>query len=141
MNITSVSFDLNRFGGAHALAPFPQPTATSQETVERAPPGPSGPSGPSKKPLLIVDDSEAKKAQESKTIENTGTTRTTGAAPTFRFVAGVMEFGDICQGWTPLSWVQELRRKADRCAEYHADTTDHYCRWAADIEERLGVVR
>jgi hypothetical protein len=61
----------------------------------------------------------------------------TRKCPPFRFVDGVMEFGDICAGWTPTKWAEELRRKADRCDRYRPDIADHYRRWAADIEARL----
>lgn len=50
---------------------------------------------------------------------------------------GVMAFGDVCAGWTPTSWAQELRRKADRGDTYRPDIADYYRRWAGDIERRL----
>jgi hypothetical protein len=55
----------------------------------------------------------------------------------FSFSDGQMEFGDICAGWRPMSWAQELHRKADRCDAYQPDIADYYRRWAGDIERRL----
>jgi hypothetical protein len=57
--------------------------------------------------------------------------------PAFRFTDGLMDFGDVCAGWTPAAWAAELRRKADRCDSYRRDVADYYRRWAAHIEQRL----
>ncbi len=54
----------------------------------------------------------------------------------FRFTDGLMEFGDVCKGWTPAAWAAELRRKADRCDHYRPDIAKYYRSWAADIEKR-----
>lgn len=56
----------------------------------------------------------------------------------FRFADSVMVFGDICAGWTPAGWAEELRRKASRCDSYRPDIAKHYRDWARDIEGRLG---
>ena len=56
----------------------------------------------------------------------------------FNFVDGLMDFGDICAGWTPANWAAELRRKADRCDAYRPDIAGYYRRWASDIERREG---
>ena len=65
----------------------------------------------------------------------------TGALPreqlAFRFVADVMEFGDIPEGWTPRDWRARLRCLAGRCASYRPDLADYYRRWADDIDARL----
>ncbi len=47
-----------------------------------------------------------------------------------------MKFGDVCKGWTQSAWIQELRRKADCCADSHPETADLYRRWADDIERK-----
>lgn len=56
---------------------------------------------------------------------------------TFRFVDGMMDFGDVCAGWTPAAWAAELRRKAGCCDEYRPDVASYYRAWATDIEKRL----
>lgn len=60
------------------------------------------------------------------------------APPRFRFTDGHMNFGDICAGWSPAGWADELRRKAGRCDLYRPDIAERYRNWAADIERRLG---
>jgi hypothetical protein len=58
-------------------------------------------------------------------------------ADAFRLVNGPMDFGDICAGWTPSGWAEELRRKADRCDNYRPDVATYYRNWAIDIEWRI----
>lgn len=60
-----------------------------------------------------------------------------GTGEAFHFTGEVMDFGDICAGWTPRHWAEELRRKAGRCDGYRSDIADYYRRWAAHIERRL----
>lgn len=60
-------------------------------------------------------------------------------SPLFRFSDALMEFGDICAGWTPRAWAVELRRKAGRCEEGRPDIADYFRRWAAFIEAKLQV--
>ena len=55
----------------------------------------------------------------------------------FRFANEIMDFGDICAGWTPAGWAKELRRKSACCAEIRPDISAHYRAWAEDIERRL----
>lgn len=55
----------------------------------------------------------------------------------FRYVKDKMEFGDICEGWTPASWAKELRHKAECCRALRPDLAAHYDKWAAHIEKRL----
>lgn len=57
--------------------------------------------------------------------------------PSFRFADGPMEFGDVCAGWTPAAWADELCRKAERCDCYRPDVADYYRVWATDILRRL----
>ena len=57
----------------------------------------------------------------------------------FHFTDGVMDFGDICAGWTPEGWAHELRPKADCCDAYRPDIAAYYRAWAKDIERRLGA--
>ena len=45
-----------------------------------------------------------------------------------------MTFGDVCEGWTVEGWIEELRRKADRCDERHQKIADYYRRWADALE-------
>ncbi len=63
--------------------------------------------------------------------------RAAQTGPAFRFCDGLMAFGDVCAGWMPAAWAEELRRKADRCDAYRPDVADYYRRWAEDIEQRL----
>lgn len=55
----------------------------------------------------------------------------------FRFTSEIMDFGDICAGWSPAGWAKELRRKAGRCDEIRPDISARYRAWAEDIERRL----
>lgn len=59
------------------------------------------------------------------------------ARPAFRFVDGLMDWGDVCAGWTPGDWAIELRRKADRCDRYRPEIAEYFRGRAADIEARL----
>lgn len=60
------------------------------------------------------------------------------APPRFRFMDGHMIFGEICAGWSPAAWAEEIRRKSERRDTYRRDIADYYRRWAGDIERRLG---
>ena len=59
------------------------------------------------------------------------------ASSGFHYSDGSLNFGDVCAGWTPQSWMRELRRKADRCDGYRPDIAKYYRDWADDIERRL----
>lgn len=59
----------------------------------------------------------------------------------FRYAVDELEFGDVCAGWTPCGWANELRRKAARCDRYRPDIGSYYRAWALDIEQRLPCAR
>lgn len=55
--------------------------------------------------------------------------------PTHGQPVDVLSFGDVCQGWTRKGWIDELRRKADRCESMHPITADTYRRWAGHLSD------
>ncbi|MCH7872620.1 MAG: hypothetical protein IID33_13055 [Planctomycetes bacterium] len=57
----------------------------------------------------------------------------------FRFTSEIMDFGDICAGWTPAGWAKELRRKSACCDEIRPDISADYLAWAEDIERRMSM--
>jgi hypothetical protein len=145
MHKTTLSLDLSRFGGVRALAPLMAKAALPVGEGEKAIDDPGGPSGPSES-ILLNSSHEERKDKENNieiTIGSTRTTRTSvtagiGLEPSvFKFSSDFMDFGDICTGWTPESWANELRRKASCCDQIRPDIADHYRRWAGDIEKRL----
>ena len=52
-----------------------------------------------------------------------------------------LKFGDVCEGWTPGRWADELRRKAACCAVDHPQQADEYRRWAAEVERKAREAR
>lgn len=148
MKFGRVPFDLNRFGGTRPLAEIRR---LSDEKIGVLPGSsvPSVPSVPSQNQLFILEAEGRKTLRKrgvGKTIGNAGDTRDTGDRPfqasdysRFRFAAGAMVSGDVCEGWSPESWACELRRMADRCDAYRPDIATYYRHWAGDIESRLGA--
>lgn len=141
MTVKNVTFDLTRFGGVRALNRCERQPHSASDGVAAAASVPSVP-----RDRGIVNSREGKRGDKGvgKTIGVPRDTRDSQGQPalteplsTFRFVGEGMEFGDVCEGWTPRSWAGELKRKAECCAECRPDIADHYRRWAGDIEARL----
>lgn len=139
--MTSVSFDLSRFGGAAALAQAPKGPDQGQNGWDAG----FVPDCP-RDTVIVLQKTETRNEEEGgekgKTIRKVRDVRDSrgqAAPPTaakFQFVEGVMQFGDVCAGWSPEGWAKELRRKAACCETLHPDTAHHYRRWATDIEAR-----
>lgn len=143
MNVKTVEFDLTRFGGIRALDALGTRRSATADVIMAA----SVPSVPRDKgivyPIQVEEKDEGEGCKET-TIESARDTRDSQGqpaakktSPTFRFVANGMDFGDICAGWTPEMWADELHRKARCCEEIRPDIADYYRRWANDIEARL----
>lgn len=140
MNKKTVTFDLARFGGVRALAPNRKRRLSNAECIDSALPVPSVPRDRG----IVYSRSGSEGKSKERTIEFAGDTRDSRgqraiATPLakFRFVGSGMEFGDVCQGWCPASWAEELRRKAECCVSHRPDIADQYRNWACDIERRL----